>query len=198
MDKGLALGIAATYSSDQCVPMTAVISRHRQASCQSSFDGQMCSGGREGIHRNRRRGSHDQRPDQCLALTYITLGKFRFSRRSQEELPAHHTYHRCRPFHPIHLPTHTDIMFRTAIVRSARLAATQAARPAVRTFAVRSNPFINTSRISTPATTLSAVRCYASSSGLGQEEVTGRILDLLKNFDKVQMDQRRGACEALD
>ncbi|EME41995.1 hypothetical protein DOTSEDRAFT_72933 [Dothistroma septosporum NZE10] len=76
-------------------------------------------------------------------------------------------------------------MFRTAIVRTARIAATQAARPAVRTFAVRSNPFITTSRISTPATTFSAVRCYASSSGLGQEEITGRILDLLKNFDKV-------------
>ncbi|CZT14094.1 probable NADH2 dehydrogenase (ubiquinone) acyl carrier chain precursor [Ramularia collo-cygni] len=77
-------------------------------------------------------------------------------------------------------------MFRTALLRSARCVAQQtsvrAASPAVRT-ALRT-PFI-TSRISTPATSLSAVRCYASSSGLGQEEVTGRILDLLKNFDKV-------------
>ena len=30
-----------------------------------------------------------------------------------------------------------------------------------------------------------ARRGYASGSGLAQEEVTGRILDLLKNFDKV-------------
>ncbi|KIW03151.1 acyl carrier protein [Verruconis gallopava] len=30
-----------------------------------------------------------------------------------------------------------------------------------------------------------AVRCYAASSGLSKEEVQGRILDLLKNFDKV-------------
>ncbi|KAI7515532.1 hypothetical protein KC316_g21445, partial [Hortaea werneckii] len=45
-------------------------------------------------------------------------------------------------------------------------------------------PFVQ-SRISTPATSISAIRSYASSSGLSQDEVTGRILDLLKNFDKV-------------
>ncbi|SMQ51788.1 unnamed protein product [Zymoseptoria tritici ST99CH_1A5] len=77
-------------------------------------------------------------------------------------------------------------MFRNALLRSARCVAQQtsvrAARPAVRT-ALRS-PFI-TSRVSAPATSISAIRCYASSAGLGQEEVTGRILDLLKNFDKV-------------
>ncbi|EGP86504.1 ACP1 mitochondrial matrix acyl carrier protein [Zymoseptoria tritici IPO323] len=77
-------------------------------------------------------------------------------------------------------------MFRNALLRSARCVAQQtsvrAARPAVRT-ALRS-PFI-TSRVSAPATSISAIRCYASSAGLGQEEVTGRILDLLKNFDKL-------------
>lgn len=81
----------------------------------------------------------------------------------------------------------TATMFRTALLRSARCVAQTSARaatrPAVRT-AIRS-PFI-TSRVSSPATTISAVRCYASSSGIGQEEVTGRILDLLKNFDKVR------------
>lgn len=81
-------------------------------------------------------------------------------------------------------------MFRTALLRSARCVAQQtsaraATSPAVARTALRT-PFI-TSRISTPATSLSAVRCYASSSGLGQEEVTGRILDLLKNFDKVSL-----------
>ncbi|EME80910.1 uncharacterized protein MYCFIDRAFT_61135 [Pseudocercospora fijiensis CIRAD86] len=77
-------------------------------------------------------------------------------------------------------------MFRTALLRSARCVAqssTRVAQPAVRTY-IRS-PFV-TSRISTPATRIAAVRCYASASGLRQEEVTGRILDLLKNFDKVQ------------
>lgn len=76
-------------------------------------------------------------------------------------------------------------MFRTALLRATRVAAKSGARaaPVART-AIRS-PFI-TSQISSPATRIAAIRCYASSSGLGQEEVTGRILDLLKNFDKVQ------------
>lgn len=70
-------------------------------------------------------------------------------------------------------------MFRTSLLKSATRVA--AAQPALRT-AVRT-PFI-TSRFATP--TLSAVRCYASGSGLSQEEITGRIVDLLKNFDKVR------------
>ncbi|KAM3413954.1 Acyl carrier protein [Cercospora zeina] len=76
-------------------------------------------------------------------------------------------------------------MFRTALLRATRAAAQSSVRaaPVART-AVRS-PFV-TSRISSPATRIAAIRCYASSSGLGQEEVTGRILDLLKGFDKVQ------------
>lgn len=37
----------------------------------------------------------------------------------------------------------------------------------------------------TPSTYFQAVRCYAASAGLSQEEVNGRIMDLLKNFDKV-------------
>ncbi|GAB1733521.1 hypothetical protein KC363_g7011 [Hortaea werneckii] len=76
-------------------------------------------------------------------------------------------------------------MFRTAVLRSVRCAAqasTRVQRPAVQT-AFRA-PFVQ-SRISTPATSISAIRSYASSSGLSQDEVTGRILDLLKNFDKV-------------
>ncbi|RMY85564.1 hypothetical protein D0861_06393 [Hortaea werneckii] len=76
-------------------------------------------------------------------------------------------------------------MFRTAVLRSVRCAAqasTRVQRPAVQT-AFRA-PFVQ-SRISTPATSISAIRSYASSSGLSQDEVTGRILDLLKNFDKL-------------
>ncbi|KAF2819775.1 acyl carrier protein [Ophiobolus disseminans] len=37
----------------------------------------------------------------------------------------------------------------------------------------------------TPSTYFQAVRCYAASAGLSKDEVTGRIMDLLKNFDKV-------------
>lgn len=38
----------------------------------------------------------------------------------------------------------------------------------------------------TPAAYFQAVRSYASSAGLSQDEVQGRIMDLLKNFDKVR------------
>ncbi|KAF2012052.1 acyl carrier protein [Aaosphaeria arxii CBS 175.79] len=37
-----------------------------------------------------------------------------------------------------------------------------------------------------PSVYFQAVRCYAASAGLAKDEVQGRILDLLKNFDKVQ------------
>ncbi len=36
-----------------------------------------------------------------------------------------------------------------------------------------------------PAVYFKAIRCYSASAGLTQEEVLGRIMDLLKNFDKV-------------
>ncbi|KAK3674587.1 mitochondrial acyl carrier protein [Recurvomyces mirabilis] len=77
-------------------------------------------------------------------------------------------------------------MFRTSLVRATR-AAVQATSRVQRPAFQRAiqTPFVQ-SRISTPATSISAIRCYASSSGLGQDEVTGRIMDLLKNFDKVQ------------
>ena len=76
-------------------------------------------------------------------------------------------------------------MFRTAVLRSARYAAQAGARtqrPAIRQ--ALASPFLST-RIPSPAVSISAARCYSSAAGLGQEEVTGRILDLLKNFDKV-------------
>lgn len=81
-------------------------------------------------------------------------------------------------------------MFRTAITRSARslAQATRTQQPFVQR-AVAS-PF--QTRISQPAFAVSAVRSYASGSGLGQDEVTGRILDLLKNFDKVGAVPRAG------
>lgn len=77
-------------------------------------------------------------------------------------------------------------MFRTAITRSARAIAQTSSRsyssPAVRRavtqFASRITP--------APVSRIAAIRCYASGGGLNQEEVTGRIMDLLKNFDKVQ------------
>jgi NADH dehydrogenase (ubiquinone) 1 alpha/beta subcomplex 1 len=77
-------------------------------------------------------------------------------------------------------------MFRTALLRSARAAARAAprcqpamARPVAR-FA-----FVQPAQ-HTPAASFQAARCYSASAGLSQDEVQGRIMDLLKNFDKVQ------------
>ncbi|KAF2711685.1 acyl carrier protein [Pleomassaria siparia CBS 279.74] len=77
-------------------------------------------------------------------------------------------------------------MFRTAILRSARQAAraaprcqTPIARPVAR------SPLFQSKQI-TPTAYFQAVRCYSAHAGLGKDEVLGRIMDLLKNFDKVQ------------
>lgn len=53
------------------------------------------------------------------------------------------------------------------------------ARPVARTSFVQSKPM-------TPSVYFQAARCYSASAGLSQDEVTGRIMDLLKNFDKVR------------
>jgi hypothetical protein len=76
-------------------------------------------------------------------------------------------------------------MFRTALLRSAR----QAVRAAPRCQAPIARPVARYSLFKTqqiaPSVRFQAVRCYASSSGLSRDEVLGRIMDLLKNFDKV-------------
>ncbi|MCJ1269697.1 Acyl carrier protein, mitochondrial [Lobaria immixta] len=76
-------------------------------------------------------------------------------------------------------------MLRTALIRSARLASRAAVRtqfPASRTLAPCSFA-ISTHLVPSPH--LHAIRCYSAPAGLTEQEVQGRILDLLKNFDKV-------------
>ncbi|ORY13291.1 acyl carrier protein-like protein [Clohesyomyces aquaticus] len=75
-------------------------------------------------------------------------------------------------------------MFRTALLRSARQAICAAprcqapiARPVARSFLQ--------SKQTPPAACFQAVRCYSAHAGLAKQEVEGRIMDLLKNFDKV-------------
>jgi hypothetical protein len=82
-------------------------------------------------------------------------------------------------------PTQSHTMFRSALLRTARSAARAAPRcqAAMARSAVR--PSFVQARQTTPSTYFQAVRRYAASAGLSQEEVTGRIMDLLKNFDKV-------------
>ncbi|KAF3045120.1 mitochondrial acyl carrier protein [Didymella sp. IMI 355093] len=75
-------------------------------------------------------------------------------------------------------------MFRTALLRSAR-SAVRAAPRCQASIARPARAFVQPKQI-TPAAYFQAVRSYASSAGLSNDEVQGRILDLLKNFDKVQ------------
>ena len=77
-------------------------------------------------------------------------------------------------------------MFRTALLRSARSAAAQAVRSSSAIARpVAQSSFVSTSRFAPSA--FQAVRCYSAAAGLGQAEVEGRIVDLLKNFDKVRL-----------
>ncbi|PSS09092.1 hypothetical protein M430DRAFT_69532 [Amorphotheca resinae ATCC 22711] len=75
-------------------------------------------------------------------------------------------------------------MFRTALLRSARSATSQVVR---RTGAiarpVAPSSFVTKSQFAPSA--FQAARCYSAASGLQKSEVEGRIVDLLKNFDKV-------------
>jgi hypothetical protein len=75
-------------------------------------------------------------------------------------------------------------MFRSAIIRSARCAT----RSGVRSFSAIGRPvvksFIPSSSRFAPAI-VQVSRCYSSAAGLAKPEVEGRIVDLLKNFDKV-------------
>ncbi|KAI5206636.1 acyl carrier protein [Aureobasidium subglaciale] len=75
-------------------------------------------------------------------------------------------------------------MFRLAVARSARCLAQAAPRvqaPVTRRVA----PSFLPSTTAAPSTFVSAIRCYSAHAGLSKDEVQGRILDLLKNFDKL-------------
>ncbi|KAI9680784.1 MAG: hypothetical protein M1817_004224 [Caeruleum heppii] len=76
-------------------------------------------------------------------------------------------------------------MFRTALLRSVRGLATSATRsagPVIRP--IRPVSSASVARLA-PITRFQAVRCYSAHAGLAREEVEGRIMDVLKNFDKV-------------
>ena len=80
-------------------------------------------------------------------------------------------------------------MYRTAAVRALR-AATRA--PVLRqTPMIRQTPFLQSSK-ATPAFAIQSIRCYSAPAGLSKDEVQGRIMDLLKNFDKVRVSNDVG------
>jgi hypothetical protein len=79
-------------------------------------------------------------------------------------------------------------MFRTALLRSARSAAAQTVRRSgaiARPIAAVATPKF------APVAAFQAVRCYSAAAGLSKSEVEGRIVDLLKNFDKVCLEALR-------
>ena len=79
----------------------------------------------------------------------------------------------------------SDAMFCRALLRSARCASTAVVRtqmPTSRSIAPTS--FLRSSQL-LPAASFQGRRCYSAPAGLSKQEVEGRIMDLLKNFDKV-------------
>ncbi|KAK5094009.1 mitochondrial acyl carrier protein [Exophiala xenobiotica] len=76
-------------------------------------------------------------------------------------------------------------MFRAAAVRALRVAA----RPQFTQQFNLARPQVAASLLqksSAPSFVTSSIRFYSAPAGLSTEEVQGRIMDLLKNFDKVQ------------
>ncbi len=81
----------------------------------------------------------------------------------------------------------------TAFVKMLRTGVTRALYAVTRTQLPRQLPAFRT-RISSsllqsgrvgPSLAVSSIRCYSAPAGLSKDEVQGRIMDLLKNFDKV-------------
>ena len=72
-------------------------------------------------------------------------------------------------------------MFRSAVVRSLRAASMPRA---VRTPAAFQLPVARPTQFA-PRFAYQGVRLYSAPAGLNKEEVEGRIVNLLKNFDKV-------------
>jgi NADH dehydrogenase (ubiquinone) 1 alpha/beta subcomplex 1 len=75
-------------------------------------------------------------------------------------------------------------MFRTALLKSARSAASKAFQRSS-TIARPIGPGAFVTRTQFTPSTFQAARCYSAAAGLQKNEVEGRIVDLLKNFDKV-------------
>lgn len=75
-------------------------------------------------------------------------------------------------------------MFRSAIVRSLRASVPRAVRTPVAS-QIRSSPIARPAQFA-PRFVYQGVRLYSAPAGLDKTEVEGRIVNLLKNFDKVR------------
>lgn len=81
---------------------------------------------------------------------------------------------------------HPPTMFRSAVVRSLRSSMPRVPRTPA-SFQLRSSPVARPSQFA-PAASFQAVRLYSAPAGLQKGEVEGRIVNLLKNFDKVRAE----------
>lgn len=79
-----------------------------------------------------------------------------------------------------------------SLAQSARCAARNASRQQLAAARpLPSTSFLHAQRLA-PVTSVFATRGYAASSGMSKQEVTGRIMDLLKGFDKIKDTSKVG------
>ena len=83
------------------------------------------------------------------------------------------------------------MMLRTAVIQSLRCASRSAVRTQLPARRIAPCLAVPANR-SFPAQKFQA-RCYSAPAGLSKPEVEGRIMDLLKNFDKVGAQRASGA-----
>ena len=78
------------------------------------------------------------------------------------------------------LPTQCCVQLLSELFGAAapRLRQASIVRPQIHNHTTRSSRFA-------PSIVFPSIRCYSAPAGLSKEEVQGRIMDLLKNFDKV-------------
>lgn len=85
-------------------------------------------------------------------------------------------------------------MFRSAIVRSLRASAPRAAVKTRAPFQIRSSPIAARVPQFAPCFASQSVRLYSAPAGLSKNEVEGRIVNLVKNFDKVRQSGIAASC----
>ncbi len=92
---------------------------------------------------------------------------------------------------PIYNKQSLFMMLRTAVIQSLRCASRSAVRTQLPARRIAPCLAVPANR-SFPAQKFQA-RCYSAPAGLSKPEVEGRIMDLLKNFDKVGAQRASGA-----
>lgn len=121
-----------------------------------------------------------------LGCNCVSIQKFNHYDNSHQPLPA-----TCLVLliHVQHPPlAFTVKMMRTGAVRALyAVTRTQTIRQVPAFRSQISTSLLQSSRV-TPSFVAQSIRCYSAPAGLSKDEVQGRIMDLLKNFDKVRRE----------